>query len=62
MYYDGLWKSILDFDMRADGEESRVRDIIAGRRFNQKLGGYAAVSGIGTNQVRMVIVLRREKS
>lgn len=36
--------------MRVDGEESLVRDIVSGQRFNKRLGGYAAVSGIGTNQ------------
>ncbi|KAK3716614.1 hypothetical protein LTR37_006244 [Vermiconidia calcicola] len=49
-YFADLWKSILDFDLRVDGEESLVKDIVAGRRFNQPLGGYAAVSGIGLNQ------------
>lgn len=49
-YFADLWKSVLDFDMRVDHEPSLVRDIISGRRFNQSLGGYAAVSGIGTNQ------------
>ncbi|KAK5163581.1 uncharacterized protein LTR77_010530 [Saxophila tyrrhenica] len=50
MYFADLWKSVLDFDLRVDGEQSLVKDIIAGRRFNQPLGGYAAVSGIGLNQ------------
>lgn len=49
-YYADLWKSILDFDLRVDGEASTVKDIVAGRRFDKTLGGYAAVSGIGTNQ------------
>jgi len=50
MYFAGLWKSILDFDLRVDGKESYVRDIVAGRRFNQHTGGYAGVSNVGTNQ------------
>jgi len=50
MYFAGLWKSILDFDLRVDGKESYVRDIVAGPRFNQHTGGYAGVSNVGTNQ------------
>jgi alpha-glucuronidase len=57
MYFDGLWKSIIDFDLRVDGEPSLVKDIVAGRRFNQSLGGYAAVSGKILMPVPTLIVL-----
>ncbi|KAI7711885.1 alpha glucuronidase [Hortaea werneckii] len=49
-YYADLWKSVLDWDMRYEEKPSLVRDIIAGRRFNQPLGGYAAVINVGLNQ------------
>ncbi|KAH8893835.1 alpha-glucuronidase [Thozetella sp. PMI_491] len=47
VYLPPLWKTILDFDMRANGRASLVRDIVAGRRFNRTLGGYAAVVNVG---------------
>jgi len=37
-YHPPLWKTILDFDLRVDGEQSYVRDIISGKRFNRNLG------------------------
>lgn len=49
VYIAPLWKEILDFDMRVDSKPSLVRDIVAGRRYNKKLGGYAGVSNVGTN-------------
>lgn len=48
-YHPPLWKTILDFDLRVDNKPSLVRDIIAGKRFNHKLGGSAAVVNVGTN-------------
>ena len=49
VYLAPMWKEILDFDFRADGEDSVTSDIVAGRRFGQKNGGYAAVVNVGTN-------------
>lgn len=49
VYQAPMWKEILDFDMRVDGEESRVYDIVSGKRFQRKLGGYAGVVNVGTN-------------
>jgi alpha-glucuronidase len=49
LYLPPLWQTILDFDLRVDGEESRVRDILAGRRFDRRLGGYTAVLNVGMN-------------
>lgn len=51
VYLPPLWQTILQFDMRAGGEPSLVRDIITGKRFNHSLGGMAAVVNVGTNQV-----------
>ena len=44
-----MWKEVLDFDLRVDGKPSLVKDIVSGKRFNRKLGGYAGVSNVGTN-------------
>ncbi|KIX03462.1 uncharacterized protein Z518_07014 [Rhinocladiella mackenziei CBS 650.93] len=49
VYLPPLWKTVLDFDMRAHHAPSRVRDIISGKRFNRPLGGSAAVVNVGTN-------------
>ncbi|KAJ5562805.1 hypothetical protein N7535_002748 [Penicillium sp. DV-2018c] len=49
VYIAPLWKEILDTDLRVDHKPSLVRDIVAGKRFNRKLGGSAAVVNVGTN-------------
>ncbi|KAI1399000.1 glycoside hydrolase family 67 protein [Hypoxylon fuscum] len=51
VYLPPLWKTVLDFDMRVDGEKSVVgTDILSGKRFNKKgLTGYAAVVNVGQN-------------
>jgi alpha-glucuronidase len=49
VYLPPLWKTILDFDLRVDHQPSLVRDIVAGKRFNRKLSGSAAVVNVGTN-------------
>ncbi|KAK5651334.1 hypothetical protein OQA88_12567 [Cercophora sp. LCS_1] len=49
VYQAPMWKEILDFDMRVDSQETRVRDIVSGKRFKRKLGGYAGVVNVGTN-------------
>ncbi|KAI1476051.1 glycoside hydrolase family 67 protein [Daldinia eschscholtzii] len=51
VYLPPLWKTILDFDLRVDGEKSVIgTDILSGKRFNKKgLTGYAAVVNVGQN-------------
>lgn len=50
VYLPPLWKTILDFDLRVDGEKSVVgEDILSGKRFNKTLSGYAAVVNVGQN-------------
>ncbi|PGH14250.1 hypothetical protein AJ80_05990 [Polytolypa hystricis UAMH7299] len=49
VYLGPLWKTILDFDLRVDDKPSAVSDIISGKRFDRKLGGYAGVVNVGTN-------------
>ncbi|KAJ4368370.1 hypothetical protein N0V83_006727 [Neocucurbitaria cava] len=49
VYLAPLWKEILEFDLRADGRPSKVKDIVSSERFNRPLGGYAGVVNVGTN-------------
>jgi alpha-glucuronidase len=49
VYLAPMWKEILDFDFRVDGKPSKTSDIINGKRFPRKLGGFAGVVNVGTN-------------
>ncbi|KAL2864141.1 glycoside hydrolase superfamily [Aspergillus lucknowensis] len=49
VYLPPLWKTILDFDLRIDGQPSRVRDIVSGERFHWNRSGYAAVVNVGND-------------
>lgn len=49
VYLAPMWKELLDFDMRVDGKDSTVKDIVSGRRFGNKLSGYAGVVNAGLN-------------
>lgn len=51
VYLPPLWQTILQFDIRAGGQPSLIRDIISGQRFNHSLGGVAGVVNVGLNQV-----------
>ncbi|KAI1821619.1 glycoside hydrolase superfamily [Xylaria intraflava] len=50
VYLPPLWKTILNFDLRVDGQKSVIgEDILTGKRFNKTLSGYAAVVNVGQN-------------
>ncbi|RYN75283.1 putative alpha-glucuronidase A [Alternaria alternata] len=49
VYLAPQWKEILEFDMRSENQSSKVKDIITGERFKRPLGGYAGVTGVGSN-------------
>ncbi|KAI9148447.1 Alpha-glucuronidase A [Paramyrothecium foliicola] len=49
VYLAPMWKELLDFDLRVDSKPSVVSDILNGKRFNRKAGGYAGVVNVGTN-------------
>ncbi|KAI0023396.1 glycoside hydrolase family 67 protein [Xylariomycetidae sp. FL0641] len=50
VYLAPLWKTILNFDLRVDGQQSIIgTDILSGKRFNKTLTGYAAVVNVGQN-------------
>ena len=42
-----MWKEILDFDMGVNGQNTPVKDIVAGRSFHRPLGGYVGVANVG---------------
>lgn len=42
-----MWKSYLDFDLRAENRPTPLKDIVDGRSFQRPLGGYAGVANVG---------------
>ncbi|HEV2348627.1 MAG TPA: alpha-glucuronidase family glycosyl hydrolase [Terriglobia bacterium] len=42
-----MWKEVLDFDMRATGGVTPVKDLIAGKTFHRRLGGMVGVANVG---------------
>jgi alpha-glucuronidase len=42
-----MWKEILDFDLRANGADTPVKDIVSGRTFHRPLGGFVGVANVG---------------
>lgn len=49
VYLAPMWKELLDFDLRVDSQPSTVKTIVNGKRFGNKMGGYAAVVNAGLN-------------
>lgn len=50
VYLAPMWKELLDFDFRVDGEPTPVTSILNGSRFtHNKRGGYAGVVNVGMN-------------
>ncbi|HKX31915.1 MAG TPA: alpha-glucuronidase family glycosyl hydrolase, partial [Blastocatellia bacterium] len=45
-----MWKEALDFDLRAKGAGTPVKELVAGRTFNRPTGGFVAVSNVGRDQ------------
>ena len=42
-----MWKKVLDFDMRVDGNAASVKDLVAGRIFHRPSGGLVGVANVG---------------
>ena len=42
-----MWKEVLDFDMRIDGNATPVKDLVAGRVFHRPVGGFVGVANVG---------------
>ena len=49
VYLAPMWKQVLDFDLRANGRSTPVKEILAGKSFHQPLGGMVGVAGVGQN-------------
>jgi alpha-glucuronidase len=47
VYLAPMWKQVLDFDLRANGQSTPVKEILAGKSFHQSLGGMVGVAGVG---------------
>jgi alpha-glucuronidase len=47
VYLAPMWKQVLDFDLRAEGRSTPVKEILSGKAFQQPLGGMVAVAGVG---------------
>lgn len=42
-----MWKEVLDFDMRVNGRNTTVKDIVSGKSFQRPTGGYVGVANVG---------------
>jgi alpha-glucuronidase len=42
-----MWKEVLDFDLRADGGRTPVKDLVAGGIFHRPTGGFVGVANVG---------------
>jgi alpha-glucuronidase len=42
-----MWKTALDFDLRAGNRHTPVKEIVEGKSFNRPLGGFAGVANVG---------------
>ena len=45
-----MWKEVLDFDLHANGSNSAVKDLLAGKVFHRPTGGYVAVVNVGSDE------------
>jgi len=50
VYLAPMWKQVLDFDLHADNRFTPVKDILAGKSFNQPLGGIVGVACVGRDR------------
>jgi len=42
-----MWKEVLNFDMRINGNATPVKDLVAGRVFHRPVGGFVGVANVG---------------
>jgi alpha-glucuronidase len=47
VYLVPMWKAALDTDMRAQGRNTPVKEIVEGKSFHQSLGGFVGVANVG---------------
>jgi len=47
VYIAPMWKQVLDFDLRAEGRATPVKEILEGKSFKRPLGGMVGVACVG---------------
>ena len=47
VFVPSMWKEVLDFDLRANGQHTPVKEIVAGEAFHRPTGGFAGVANVG---------------
>jgi alpha-glucuronidase len=47
VYIAPMWKQVLDFDLRAEGRATPVKEIVEGKSFHRPLGGMVGVACVG---------------
>jgi alpha-glucuronidase len=50
VYLAPMWKQVLDFDLHANSRFTPVKEILAGKSFDQPLGGIVGVAGVGRDR------------
>src|SRR5713226_8935343 len=46
-FLPSMWKEVLDFDLHAGGDTTRLKDLVAGRTFHRPMGGFVGVANVG---------------
>jgi alpha-glucuronidase len=47
VYLVPMWKEVLDFDMRVNGQSTPVRELVTGKSMRRPLGGFVGVANVG---------------
>jgi len=42
-----MWRESLDFDMGVNGADTPVKDLVSGKTFHRRMGGFVAVTNVG---------------
>ncbi len=50
VYLPPMWKEVLDFDMQVKGGGTPVKDLVNGKTFGRRLGGFVGVSNVGRDR------------
>jgi alpha-glucuronidase len=45
-----MWKEALDFNLHIDGNSAPLNDIVSGRIFHRRIGGFAGVANVGLDE------------
>ena len=50
VYLPPMWKEVLDFDLQVKGSGTPVKDLVNGKTFSRRLGGFVGVSNVGRDR------------